>query len=257
MNGIPAPPNGPVTKLDCATLLTKTAELGEYFALPPGVEDEWQSLPLLFDDAVLGEFVGRTRDAIAVSARCEPSSVPIKVAASSFQLGVAARLLSPVVGAATCFGAVPLLDLRSVRWQSTPKHSPRFAIADVDWVVAPTPSAAAVVISASVLAAIFGPLNETLRSQTSLSPRVTWGNVIAAANGAVTVLSMSQPEHEGYGRALVRALMDTERLADTATFARGTFTRRSCCLFYQAPSSGLCMDCVLTESDRSHRSHRQ
>ncbi|MET0473825.1 MAG: (2Fe-2S)-binding protein [Mycobacterium sp.] len=266
MNDIPARPSGSAAELDGSTILAKTAELGDYFALPLAGEDdwvgeggdeaEWLSLQTFFDRGVMGEFVARTREAVAESAHCESSSIATKMAASVFQLGVAARLLSPVVGAATCFGAMPLLDLRSVRWQPAPNHTPRFALTDVDWVATPTVSLAAAAISTSVLANVFAPLNENLRALTALSQKVTWGNVMSAANGAVTVLAMSQPHHEGHGRALVRALADTEQLTGTAIFASDTFTRRSCCLFYQAPGSGLCTDCVLAESDGSHRARR-
>jgi hypothetical protein len=257
MNAIPAPPGGPTAKLDGATYRAKTAELGEYFALAVQDGEQRRPLSLLLDDAAVMEFVGRTREAIATSARCDRSDIPVKVAASSFQLGIAARLLSPVIGPATCFGVVPLLDLRSVTWRSTTGHVPRFGAIDLQWVAAPTPSRAAALISASVLTAIFAPLNETLRSLTSLSPRVTWGNVTSAANGAVSVLSMSQPRHEASGRALVGALLETEHLSGTATLSAGVFLRSNCCLFYQAPGSGLCGDCVLSKSDTPGQHRRQ
>jgi ferric iron reductase protein FhuF len=103
-----------------------------------------------------------------------------------------------------------------------------------------------------VLTTILGPLNDALRSATALSAQVTWGNVMSAANGAVTVLAMSRPECESRGHAVVRALMDTEHLRGTGSFVQGKFIRQSCCLFYLAPRSGLCTDCVLA-SDRSQQ----
>lgn len=252
MHNVPAPASEPASPPDGTTLLAKTAELGEYFALSARDDGEWQDLPLLFEDAAVVDFVDRTRNAIAASTRCSARDIPVKLAASSFQLGVSARLLSPVVGAATCFGAVPLLNRRSLTWQPTSKHFPRFATPDADWVEAPTPARAAALIAGSLLTGVLGPLNDKLRSLMSLSPRVAWGNVISAANGAVTVIAMSRPQHERAGRALVRALMETEPLTETGSFVHGRFVRRSCCLFYQAPRSGLCGDCVLTVSGRSH-----
>ncbi len=237
---------------DRDALAAKTAEIGEYFALPDAVGDDWRALPRLFDDATVNDFVARTRAAIAASTQCAPGEIPLRLAASSFQLGVTARLLSPAVGAAACFGAVPALDRRSLRWRPTSTHVPRFAVADADWFEAPTPRRAADLIAGSLLTEVLAPLNDTLHTLTSLSPQVTWGNVISAANGAVTVLSMSRPHHEGAGRALVRALADTGPLIGTATFTDGRFVRRSCCLFYQAPGSGLCGDCVLVKEDSGH-----
>jgi hypothetical protein len=253
MDNIPAPDREPAAGFDGAELLARTADLGEYFALPAQNEGEWQELSLLLNPATIIDFVDRTRNAIAAAAGCDTSSIPIRLAASSFQLGIAARLLSPAIGAATCFGAVPVVTAESVKWQADAHHSPRFGMTTLEWVDAETVTVAAGVISASVLTAILGPLNETLRSATALSSRVTWGNVISAANGAVTVLAMSQPQHESRGRALVRALMDTEQLTKTGSFLHGKFVRRSCCLFYLAPESGLCTDCVLSVSGRSHQ----
>ncbi|MDV3127464.1 (2Fe-2S)-binding protein [Mycobacterium sp. 21AC1] len=252
MHNVAVPAGEPAPPPDGTTLLAKTAELGEYFALSTPDDGEWQELSLLFDDAAVVDFVDRTRNAIAASTRCAPGSIPVKLAASSFQLGISARLLSPVVGAATCFGTVPLLNRQSLTWQPTSKHFPRFAITDVHWVEAPTPSQAAALIAGSLLTGVLGPLNAKLRSLTSLSSQVAWGNVISAANGAVTVVSMSQPQHESAGRALVRALMEIEPLIGTGSFAHGRFVRRSCCLFYQAPRGGLCGDCVLAVSGRTH-----
>jgi ferric iron reductase protein FhuF len=170
------------------------------------------------------------------------------LAGSSFQLGVAARLLSPAIGAAVTLGMIPRLTATSVTWRATGHHFPRFGVETVEWADGGTPGQAATVIVSSVVENILDPLNEALRSTTALSPTVMSGNVISAANGAVTVLAMSHPHAENRGRALVRALLDTDRLAGTGTFEHGRFVRRSCCLFYLAPGGGLCGDCVLAVS---------
>jgi FhuF 2Fe-2S C-terminal domain len=253
MDDISIPTGEPSAPFDRAELLLRTADLGEHFALREPAEGDWQELPHLFRPATVIDFVDRTRAAIAASSGCDISSIPVRLAASSFQLGIAARLLSPAIGAATCFSAVPVLTTESVKWKATAHHSPQFGMTELEWISAETAALAAGVISASVVTAILGPLNETLKSATALSLRVTWGNVISAANGAVTVLAMSRPELESRGRAVVRALMDTEQLVKTGRFVRGKFVRRSCCLFYLAPESGLCTDCVLAVSDRSQQ----
>ncbi len=74
-----------------------------------------------------------------------------------------------------------------------------------------------------------------------------WGNVISAANGAVTVMSQTRPECEQPGRALIAALMATDQLAGAAAHIDGTFRRRNCCLFYLVPGAGYCGDCVLVD----------
>ena len=227
-----------------AELVLRTAALGDYFALSEPGPGEWQELPAMFRPETVIEFVDRTRAAIAASTGCTTDDIPVRLAASSFQLGVAARLLSPAIGAATCFSAMPLITPDALAWEAN-GHSPRFAMTELEWINTPSAQVAAAAISRSVVATILGPLNETLRSVTALSSQVTWGNVISAANGAVTVVAMSRPECESRGRAVVAALMDTEQLTGTGSFVDGRFMRRSCCLFYLSPGSGLCGDCVL------------
>jgi ferric iron reductase protein FhuF len=239
---------------DRAALLAKTAELGAYFAVPSLDSGEGADLAgLIADEATVREFVDRTRTAVATSMHCDRGDVPQRMAASSFHLNVVARLISPVVGAATVCGEVPLFTPDSVTWQPTNGHSPQFGTTDLQWASGPTATRAAEVISASILATVVGPLNRTLASTHGLSSQVSWGNTVSAANGAVTVMAMSRPALEQPGRALVRALLDTETLTRTGEFVGDRFVRRSCCLFYQAPRGGLCQDCVLAVSDGSHR----
>lgn len=249
-------PAGESSALDLgAELAIRTGALGDYFALPEPGSGDWQGMSALIRPATVVEFVDRTRAAIAASADCDTQDIPIRVAASSFQLGVAARLLSPPIGAATCFSAVPLITADAVTWEMN-GHSPRFAMTDPEWITAQSAQTAAAAISRSVVATILGPLNEMLRSVTALSTQVTWGNVMSAANGAVTVMAMSRPERESRGRSLVAALMNTGQLAGSGGFVHGRFMRRSCCLFYLSPGSGLCGDCVLNVATSLQRPPR-
>lgn len=252
MSAVPACPDRQVGDGD-AERRAKTAALGEYFSLPSPAPGTDQPLATLVTDrATVRDFVDRTRSAIATSMRCELADIPLRVAASSFHLNVTSRLISPAIGAAVSFGEVPSLTLDSVRWQATNGHSPKFSAAELEWSRATTPSASAELISTTILATIAAPFIETLRSTVSLSTHVSWGNAISAANGAVTVLAMSRPDLEASGRGVVRALLNTGPLAGAGDFVGTRFVRRSCCLFYQAPTSGLCGDCVLVVSDGSH-----
>ncbi|MDT5178593.1 MAG: hypothetical protein QOJ95_2791 [Mycobacterium sp.] len=246
MTGIPASTDG-------TDLLSATATLGGYFAMATQGAYEGAHLAALMGAATLTTFVDRTRSAIAASMACDPSRIPRRLAASSFQLNVVSRLISPVLGAAVSGGAVPLFTPQSVRWLTTEGHSPHFEAVNVECASAPTPIRAAELIVDSLLNTVVGPLNEALKTTASLSDRVSWGNTISAANGAVTVMAMSRPDLEPSGRALVRALLALGPLRDTGVFDGGRFVRHSCCLFYQAPSGGLCGDCVLAVSDGSHQ----
>jgi ferric iron reductase protein FhuF len=234
---------------DDAARLARMAELGAYFAIQRVAADDGVDLAaLLLDETSVRDFTERTRSAIAASMSVDSSRIPLRMAASSFHLNVVARLMSPVIAAAALCGEVPRFTRESVKWLGSTGHAPQFGVTDLDWAPAPTPTRAAEVISQSVLASIVGPFNDTLASALSLSAHVSWGNAISTANGAVTVMSMARPDLEQPGRALVRALLDTESLRNTGGFTDGRFVRRSCCLFYQAPGAGLCGDCVLTAS---------
>ncbi|MHC9291748.1 (2Fe-2S)-binding protein [Mycobacterium sp. LTG2003] len=236
-------PPSPTGAAEYAGHLPELAALGGYFALSVDTEDRWRPLSEFLTDATIKGHVDRTRDAIAASAGCRPDRIPIRMAASSFQLGVSARLLSPVIGAALCFGAVPVLDNRSVRWLPSDGHAPQFAVTGPVW-SAVSPTTSAPIIATSVVG-VLTDLGARLSEVASLSARITLGNIASAANGAVTVLALSRPHLEEPGRELVRALLDTQPLIGTGSFVDGQFRRRSCCLYYQAPGAGLCGDCLL------------
>jgi hypothetical protein len=235
--------------LDATTLAARVGELGEYFGLTAAAGPTWQPMSSLLDDgAAVQDQVARTRHAIAAAANTDVAAIPVKVAASALQLSIASRLLSPAIGAATCFTAVPLLTSRCLFWRRGPGHTPELAVADVDWVEVATPRDAANLIAESLVDDVLRRLNFALRTVAALSPQVTWGNVASAANGAVTVLSQSRPPDAGRGRALVVALIDAGPLLGAAELSGGRFRRHSCCLYYLVPGSGYCGDCVLTGS---------
>lgn len=219
------------------------SRMGGYFALPtvgPGAV-RYRQLATL---EVATQFVDATRAAIAASARVPVEAIEHRVAASSFHLAVAARLMSPIIAAALRHHVIPLLTADNVHF-STQNHTPVFCVADVDLHAVHDLDAAAREISA-LLPDLFEPLNRTLHRMATLSPQISTGNVVSAANGAVTVLAMTHPHIEPAGRALVGALLAGSPLADAGRMEREIFTRRSCCLFYKVPGAGLCGDCVIT-----------
>lgn len=226
-----------------ADVLEELSRLGGYFALPPAGPGAVR-YPQLATPEVVTRFVEATRTAIATSVRVPAPTVEVRVAASSFQLGVAARLLSPMIAGALCRQAIPVLTPDNLFF-SAQNHAPVFSVHDVGIRDAPDIESAARGISASV-PTLFEPLNLTLRGVAGLSPLVSTGNVASAANGAVTVLALTHPELERAGRALIEALLAGTPLTDAGRLDRGNFTRHSCCLFYKVPGAGLCGDCVIS-----------
>ncbi len=222
----------------------RVARFGEYFALSSARGPGWNSIDDLLAPTTVTELVTMTRNAVAASTRSTPHDVPVRMAASSLQMSLAARLVSPVIGAAVGTGAVPELTPDSLRWTSA-GHTVRFAATGLRWRAIEQAEAAAPLIHDTLLGGVMAALIGTVQSAASLSPTVMWGNVISAANGAVTVMGMTDPGAVSAGRRLVGALARTGMLRGTAVTDGATFVRRSCCLFYQVPGGGLCGDCVL------------
>ncbi len=217
--------------------------LGGYFALTPRDDADAAELAQLAAPETTRWFVAATRAAIAASMAVDVESIPVRVAASSFLLGVAARLLSPLVGSALCHQRIPILLPDNVFYRVGGHHPDfRTTVDELRDIEDPTAAGAAI---CALLPDLFDSLHHTLRAVTGLPTRVAVGNLTSAANGAVTVLAMTRPDLEAAGRDLVAALIRHAPLRDTGDFGRGTFTRHSCCLFYQAPGGGLCGDCVL------------
>ncbi|MGV9803751.1 (2Fe-2S)-binding protein [Mycobacterium sp. NPDC003449] len=229
--------------------LRAVAGLGEFFALPEvSADPSWAPvMSLLGDASAVHRYALAARSAIAAGMAVEAASVPLKAAASSVHLSIVARLLSPAIGAAGRFGAVPMLTPETLFWQPTSSHRPALGAGRVSWAPATDPRRAAAAIVDPLIADVLAPFNETMRQAVSLSPRVMWGNIASAAHGAVTVLTRACPESAGRARGLVAALIATDPLTGSAGIVDGRFRRRNCCLFYQVPGGGYCGDCVLVD----------
>jgi ferric iron reductase protein FhuF len=82
----------------------------------------------------------------------------------------------------------------------------------------------------------------------SVSPRVLWGNVASAVNGAAAMIAATRPDLAGPAAETASAMLANPAL--TGTFQgrplRG-FRRRNCCLIYRLSPErpAYCGDCVL------------
>ena len=229
----------------------QVARLGEYFALSAAAGGGWHPVADLLEPATLHERAAATRHAIAGFSGADPADVPLRVAASSLQMAIASRLISPALGSVVAVGRVPLLTPAAVRWRSA-GHSVQFGAVDLQWRRVDGPADAAALIAETLLDGVLAPLTDRMHRTLALSPQVMWGNAMSAANGAVTVLGMTDRSLVAAGRRLITSLARTAPLRDTAVTDAGNFRRRSCCLFYQAPHGGLCGDCVLQGAPPSH-----
>lgn len=240
-----------------AAMLEQIAALGPFFAVQshnvPSPAPPWRPMrELVQAPAILRERVARVRAHLAAGGGRPPEAVELRVAASVTHLGLTARLVSPVLALAAVHGVLLPPDLDGVHWQpalggafplSLPREHLRTGCPP------PTDRAAAARWAAALVA---GPLHDLVRATRALSvsPRVLWGNVASAVNGAATAIAAAAPARTGRAQDLLALLQEQPSLHGTGTRTAGTaqFRRRSCCLIYRVTpkaAAAVCGDCVL------------
>ena len=104
--------------------------------------------------------------------------------------------------------------------------------------------------TATTAALLAGPITQIVRAVEAMavSPRVLWGNVASAVNGAATMIAAARPDLAAPAAGAAAALLADPALNGTyqGRPLRG-FRRRNCCLIYRlSPSApAYCGDCVL------------
>jgi FhuF 2Fe-2S C-terminal domain len=205
--------------------LAAAARFGPYFVWEPydgGVA--WLPFADLSDGSVLDDRVGAAR---AMLARMSGASgVPERVVASVWFLGLASRVVSPLLGAVVTGGGVP--TPAALWWR--PVDSGPIPVAYRGSATGDDFPGTAVRLIAPVLDAVGRRFH--------LSGHVLWGNVASALGGAAAMI----------GPAAARPVADAlsrPPLRGRATFAGGRLRRRNCCLYYRIPGGGTCGDCIL------------
>ena len=163
------------------------------------------------------------------------------MAASTVQMGYAARLWSPVLGCVLQEGIVP--DLARLR---TAAGSPmRLNLPEPRGWRAGDPGEAAALAYRTVMTGHLEPLAAGL--PVKVAAGLLRGNAAAAMTAALRVLACTRPDLAGPARALAQRLLATGLLRGTGELTGPglEFGRRSCCLFYRVPGGGLCSDCPL------------
>jgi hypothetical protein len=230
-----------------ARLPADLTALGPYFAVEihrPGspLRPPWQPLgELVGSPEALAGRIGEVRERLAAAAGRPAADVEFRVAASIAQLGLCARLLSPALGAAAA-GQVLSVDAAQARW--VPALGGPFRLSLADTAVAAEAGAAA------PTALLAGPVAQIVRAVQAMavSPRVLWGNVASAVNGAATMIAAVRPDLTGPAAEAAAAMLRYPPLAGTYQGhpLRG-FRRRNCCLIYRLSPErpAYCGDCVL------------
>lgn len=217
---------------DAAAALRTVAEHGPFFTVHLGTPDP--DAPTL-----RSLYRGHGLRALVEDTGARLGGVEPRVAASTFFLGWAARLASPVLGCAQRCGALLELPPSSTRWSTAGPHAehPRVTVLPAD------DAAAASALTGALIDAHVRPMIAALRAEVPVAEPLLYGNVASALHGALLVLA-----HGGQAQradAMVRTLLASGPLAGTAR-VDPAFRRNSCCLFYRVPGGGLCGDCVLS-----------
>ena len=250
----------PPAGLSSEAALAQAARAGPYFTIRPwSPEVAWRPLGgLIADPGVLPERVAVARDALAGRAGLAPGLVEERVAASIVFLGLAAQLVSPLLGAAVLAGAVPRLAVTDLWW---------LPAGGGPWPLAAGPAdvsgvgqlgsdrelqEAATLVSAAVhgltgpLAAAFGVGVPAVPPGAAGQRRLRAGRSVRGAGRG-----FSRPGRDRRPAGGARPGPGTvagDRAAHASPAWRSherLFVRRSCCLLYRVPGAGICGDCVL------------
>lgn len=244
----------PVT--EASAVLAQLDSVGAYFTVRYGERpdpDGFRPLSDLYGTDGAGDG-GGAADPLSAYVRLYARRMgtdQLRVAASTLQLGLAARLWSVALGTAVLAGRLPDLTPERLRvrltddgplelWLPVPVLAPQ----------GPQPDHPAGAVLAAVYLAHLRPFHAALRARYGLSPHTLRGNAASALVGAVRVLNGRRPEAEARATALAAAVLASEPLAGSGDFIveEGlgfAFLRNNCCLYYRVPGGGLCGDCVL------------
>jgi hypothetical protein len=231
-------------------------DLGPHFVVEvhsPGLtaSSPWRALDeLVCDQTRLRCRVDQVGQGLAAMSPIPDHPIEPRTAASLAHLGLVARLIAPALAVAVRTGHVLDLNLASTWWQpvlagAVPLSIPAPPVQFRNRWVADR------IVAAVAERVIDGPVREltTAVEALSVSPRVLWGNVASAVDGAAALLARLRPEWAARTCLVALALLRGPLLAGAGTVdAAGRFRRRSCCLLYRATpgkDGSVCQDCVL------------
>ncbi|WP_238016082.1 (2Fe-2S)-binding protein [Dactylosporangium sp. AC04546] len=211
-------------------------ELGPYFVWDAYDGDAaWRPFTDLLDPDVAAERVGESRRALIGMFGLADDVVPERVVASVLFLGVASRLVSPLLADVVLHDRVRAAGPADLWWKPVPGGP---------WPVACGPVAARPADALLPVALrLVAPALATFRERFRLSPKVLWGNVASALAGAAGQLDR---QLAGDPWPVVAGLLARPPLLGTASLSGRSLRRHNCCLYYRIPGGGTCGDCVLT-----------
>jgi hypothetical protein len=231
-------------------MLDDLAGLGPFFAVsshrPETVPvPPWRPFgELLMPSRPLAARIAAVRAALAARAGLGVDAIEPRVAASTLQLGLAARLVSPALGAAVLRRP---LDLRPGRlwWQEAAAGPVPLSVPGP---AGGSPGTAADDWDQVLFGEVLAPVTAAIALLVPVSGRVLWGNVASAVNAAARQVARQRPDLAGDAWQAAARLFASPALRGERKPPGPAFLRSSCCLFYRlAPGdpSAICGDCVL------------
>jgi hypothetical protein len=237
------------------------AALGLFFAVSrhlagtTAVPPWWPISELFSPSEPLRMRIASVRAALAARGNLAIDQVEPRVAASTLQLGLAARLVSPALGAAVLRRP---LDLRpgGLWWQEVTGGPVPLSVPvppgdgsrDLDRDPGGSPGPAADDWDQVLFDEVVAPVTEAIARLVPVSGRVLWGNVASAVNAAARQVAGQRPDLAGEAWQAAVRLFAHPALRQERNPPGPAFLRSSCCLFYRlAPGdpSATCGDCVL------------
>ena len=215
--------------------LADVARIGSFFVLSVGDDGrEWRPAAALYSGSLRG-LVDHTARQLGVT--------EARVAASTVQLGYAARLWSPVLACALAHGVVP--DLSQLEVDAGPPV--RLNVPEPHGWQAPD---LATLAYRMVMTEHLEPMAAAL--PVKVAAGLLWGNAASAMTAALRVLAAVRPGLSGAAREMAGKLLGMGVLRETGELTGPglEFRRRSCCLYYRVPGGGLCGDCPLPSQPR-------
>ncbi|MCV2491173.1 (2Fe-2S)-binding protein [Geodermatophilus sp. YIM 151500] len=229
-----------------AVALAAAGDLGPFMAVDATPGPDWVSwADVVGEPVVLRDRVRQARELLAPVPGA-PVVEP-RVAASIVHLGLVARLLSPLLGAALVTGVLPVAAPDRVHLRPTGSHPLPLALPGADAVPVSGADEVAGALGRHWLTPAVEPLDAAVHDRFRLSRKVLSGNVVSAVAGALRTAAGARPELARRAADVLDAVLTDGPLAGTGRRRDdGSFVRRSCCLFYRLPGAGTCADCVLT-----------
>ena len=245
-----------------ARRMAELQRLGPYFAVAAFGGTHTSSAPWRPLDALVGDperLRGRAeavRQALAGGIRRPAGEVPLAAAASVMQLGITARVFSPVLGLAALHRVDRVPSTADLQWLESLAGAFPLTV-PLDLLTAPAAAAPDWDGWGARVTDLLGGISRAV-SPLVPSGHVRAGNVASAVHGAVGAMAAASgvPEEARVrAAALAERLLATPTLQHASTGAPGSeeFRRRNCCLLYRVTAlvdgAGgvryVCGDCVL------------